>query len=105
MIMKPKNPVGRPRIHPRQPPLTSPQPAAQPVTASRRSINTDDDFDESELHPRKRDREWINGHQDERSSRPNYHEPIPTRPTMTSKPVNIRESSSIKLPINRGQGN
>ena len=59
MIPKARNPVGRPRIHPRHPPV---------VTPTRRSTVTDDDIEEIDEwnNERKRDREFVNGQYEDR---------------------------------------
>ena len=67
MPLKVRNPVGRPRIHPRHPPAST-------STIAHRSSNLDDDdideFDDwsVKMSNRKPDREWTNGHQDHRLS-------------------------------------
>lgn len=59
MIPKARNPVGRPRIHPRHPPV---------VTPTRRSTVTDDDIEEIDEwnNERKREREFVNGQYEDR---------------------------------------
>ncbi|CAF2139692.1 unnamed protein product, partial [Rotaria magnacalcarata] len=82
--MKPRNPVGRPRIHPRYPPSQT-SPALPPSSQLRRSTYVDDDAeeledlddwnaDETDRDDTVRDRDWINRQQDDRlpwSKRPN----------------------------------
>ena len=64
MTPKVRNPVGRPRIHPRHPPNS---------TSTHRSNNMDDDVEEFDdwnvdKRDRKSDGAWTNGHQDQRLS-------------------------------------
>jgi hypothetical protein len=64
---KPRNPVGRPRIHPRYPPTTNPT----PPTAHRSTYIDNDpdeleDFEEIDQDDTVRDRDWINRQQDDR---------------------------------------
>ena len=72
---KPRNPVGRPRIHPRYP--TPAKPAASAASASaapRRPAYADDDIeelddwnsDEVDRDDTVRDRDWVNRQQDDR---------------------------------------
>ena len=86
LVQKPRNPVGRPRIHPRYPPNQASIPSSNSTTtstttaANRRSTYIDDDpdelddFDEIDQDDTVRDRDWINRQQDDRlpwSKRPN----------------------------------
>lgn len=100
MMVKPRNPVGRPRIHPRLPPPSSSAAAAASVPSTttntaRRSTVTDDDIEEIDQwsNDRKRERDFPNGQTDDRlawskkstatlsstysrNNRMNHHEPM-----------------------------
>ncbi|CAF4330733.1 unnamed protein product, partial [Adineta steineri] len=74
---KPRNPVGRPRIHPRYSPTSQSTPASQTTATNRRSTYVNDDpdefddldewnVDEIDQDDTVRDRDWINRQQDDR---------------------------------------
>ncbi|CAF2778923.1 unnamed protein product [Rotaria sp. Silwood2] len=113
ITIKPRNPVGRPRIHPRYPPNTQPQPS-QPPPPIRRSTYIDDDpdeledlndwnLDEADQDDTTRDRDWINRQQDDRlpwSKRPNStvnnYSPTYQRGNNTNSYRNVRQSMPLQ---------
>ncbi|CAF1210762.1 unnamed protein product, partial [Adineta ricciae] len=77
IMPKPRNPVGRPRIHPRYPPAAPPVQSRRSTYAHDDADDLDDDdwnLDEADQDDTVRDRDWINRQQDDRlpwSKRPN----------------------------------
>jgi hypothetical protein len=63
---KPRNPVGRPRIHPRYPPTTTSTPSTRRSSYIDNDPDELEDFDEIDQDDTVRDRDWINRQQDDR---------------------------------------